>query len=68
MQRLGTIFLLIGAGLFMGYVGYKLATNEELAMTLRLAFGAGTIGLLAFILRGMREVWGKKDKYEEIER
>jgi hypothetical protein len=68
MHRIGTVSLLIAVGLFIGYTGYQLTTLEGLAPILRIAAGAGTIGLLAFVIASMREVWGKKDKYEEVEK
>ncbi len=71
MKRWGTIFLLIGIGIFLlfggaGAVAFLLSPEVPLAVKVAV-FSVG-FGILLLTIDAARETWGKKDKYGGVER
>jgi len=71
MKRWGTIFLLIGIGIFLLFGGagaIAFLLSPAVPLIVKVAVGSVGIGILLLTLDAARETLGKKDKYEGIER
>ena len=71
MKRWGTIFLLVGIGIFLlfgGAAAIAFLISPEVPLIVKVAVFSVSVGILLLTLDAARETWGKKDKYERIER
>ena len=71
MKRWGTIFLLIGIGIFFLFGGagaIAFLLSPEVPLIVKVAVFSVGLGILLLTIDAARETWGKKDKYEGIER
>lgn len=71
MKKLGVILLLIGVAMFIafggaGFVAFLFSTEIPLVVKAAVFCVVGGVALL--VLATARETWGKKDKYEAIEK
>ena len=71
MKKLGVILLLIGIGIFVAFGGAGFMAfffDPEVPLIVKVAVFCVAGGVALLVIATARETWGKKDKYEAIEK
>lgn len=71
MKKVGVILLLIGTAMFIVFGGAGLVAffcSPEIPLVIKIAVFCVAGGVVLLVVATARETWGKKDKYEAIEK
>lgn len=71
MKRIGIILLLVGMGIYLlfggaGFIAFLFA--PDIPIIIKIAVLCTVVGILLLVIAVIKGNWGKKDKYEEVER
>lgn len=71
MQKTGIVLLILGIVIFMGFGGkgfLEFLLSPEGSLLIKVGVFSIAGGALLIILASLKENWGKKDKYEGVEK
>jgi len=71
MQKWGMILFLLGLGLFFLFGGVSFIAfllSPEAPVVVKIAFLLVAVGTFLLILAVVKQTWGKKDKYDEVDK